>query len=156
MSSVSPATDVLTRRTRAVHDRDAAAFADLFAADAVIEMAFSGSPGAPLRIEGRDAILAYARQVMASPLRLDRLDVVELHHTLDPDVVVVEMLTEGSVTTTGREFTARSVQILRIRDGRILLFRDFADPRVLDTVLEPGRDAELEGEGSGGPVSPCG
>jgi ketosteroid isomerase-like protein len=56
-------------------------------------------------------------------------------------VVIVEMRTKGTVTTTGRPFTVTSIQILRIREGHIVLFRDFADPRVLEGVtgeLRPG------------------
>ncbi|MCU7726832.1 nuclear transport factor 2 family protein [Actinoplanes sp. KI2] len=130
MSPATPA-DVLDLRRRLILDGDADGFADLFAPDAVIEMPFGGPPGAPARIEGREAIRAYARQVLASPLRLADFDVVELHQTTDPEVVIVEMRTSGTVTTTGRPFTATSIQILHIRDGRIRLFRDFPDPRGL-------------------------
>lgn len=35
---------------------------------------------------------------------------------------------KGTVTTTGRSFTAASIHVLRIREGHIVLFRDFADP----------------------------
>jgi ketosteroid isomerase-like protein len=71
---------------------------------------------------------------MASPLQLEDFDVVELYQTQDPEVVIVEMRTRGTVTTTGRSFTAASLQILRIREGHIVHFRDFADPRVLEDV----------------------
>ena len=55
---------------------------------------------------------------MASPLRLEDFEVVELYQTQDPEVVIAEMRAKGTVTTTGRPFTATSVQILRIRDGQ--------------------------------------
>ena len=43
------------------------------------------------------------------------------------------------MTTTGQPVAATSIQILRIRDGQIILFRDFADPRVLaDVIAGPG------------------
>jgi hypothetical protein len=71
---------------------------------------------------------------MASPLRLEDYEVTELYQTQDAEVVIVEMRAKGTVTTTGRPFTATSIQILRIRDGRIVLFRDFADPRILEYV----------------------
>ena len=58
----------------------------------------------------------------------------ELYQTQDPEVVIAEMRTKGTVTTTGRPFTATSIQILRIRQGRIVFFRDFADLRVLQDV----------------------
>jgi ketosteroid isomerase-like protein len=39
------------------------------------------------------------------------------------------------MTTTGRSITATSIQILRIREGHIVLCRDFADPRILEDVI---------------------
>ena len=137
MPSATPA-DVLTERRRLILSGDADGFADLFAPDAVIESTFAGPPGTPVRLEGREAIREYSRHVMASPLRMEDFEVVELYQTQDPEVVIVEMRAKGTVTTTGRSFTATSVQILRIREGHIVLFRDFADPRVLaDVIGEP-------------------
>ena len=40
------------------------------------------------------------------------------------------------MTATGRSFTTTSVQILRIRAGRIVHSRDYADPRILDEVIK--------------------
>jgi len=48
--------------------------------------------------------------------------------------VIAEMRAKATVTTTGRSITATSIQILRIREGHIELFRDFADPRFLEDV----------------------
>ena len=138
MSSATPA-DVLARRRHLILNGDADGFADLFAPDAVIESQFGGPPGMPARLEGREAIRENSRQVMASPLRLEDFEVAELYQTQDPEVVIAEMRTKGTVTTTGRSFVATSIQVLRIRDGHIVLFRDFADPRVLEEVIrEPG------------------
>ena len=137
MSSATPA-DVLVRRRQLILNGDADGFADLFAPDAVIESAFAGPPGTPARLKGREAIREYSRHLMASPLRLEDLEVVELYQAQDPEVVIVEIRTKGTVTTTGRSFTATSIQILRIREGHILLFRDFADPRILqDATGDP-------------------
>ena len=136
MPYVTPA-EVLARRRRLILSGDADGFADLFAPDAVIEAPFA-PPGAPVRLEGREAIREYSRHVMASPLRLEDFEEAELYQTQDPEVVIVEMRTKGTVTTTGRPFAATSIQVLRIRDGQIVLFRDFADPRVLkDVIREP-------------------
>ena len=131
MSPVTPA-EVLTRRRHLILAGDADGFADLFASDAVIEVPFSGPPGTPARVEGREAIRENARRVVASPLRLQEFEVAELYQTQDPEVVIAEMRTSGTVTTTGRSFAAASIQVLRIREGRIVLFRDFADPRLLE------------------------
>jgi uncharacterized protein (TIGR02246 family) len=138
MPSVTPA-DVLAQRRQLILSGDIDGFANLFAPDGVIEGPFTGPPGAPLRLAGREAIREYSRHVMASPLRLEDFEVVELYQTQDPEVVIVEMQTKGTVTTTGRSFEATSIQILRIRDGQIVLFRDFADSRGLEDVLREPR-----------------
>jgi uncharacterized protein len=137
MPSATPA-DVLAQRRRLLLSGDTDGFADLFASDGVIESPFA-PPGAPSRLEGREAIREYSRHVMASPLRLDDFEVAELYQTQDPEVVIVEMRTKATLTTTGRSFVATSIQILRIRDGQIVLFRDFADSRVLDDVIREPR-----------------
>ena len=129
----SPA-DVLARRRQLMLAGDADGLADLFAPGAVIEFCFHGPPGTPVRLEGREAIRAYSRQVMASPLRLEEYEVTELYQARDPEVVIAEMRAKATVTTTGRPITATSIQVLRIRDSHIVLFRDFADPRLLEQV----------------------
>jgi uncharacterized protein (TIGR02246 family) len=138
MSSATPS-EVLARRRQLILDGDADGFANLFTQDAVIEVPFSGPPGQPVRLEGREVIREFSRQMLASQLRLEDFEVAELYQTPDPEVVIVEMRTKGTVTTTGQRFTATSIQILRIREGLIALFRDFADPRVLaDVLATPG------------------
>ena len=134
MPSATPVA-VLACRRQLMLDGDADGFADLFAPDAVIEFSFHGPPGTPVRLAGREAIREYSRQIMASPLRLEDYEVAELYQTQDPEVVVAEMRAKATVTTTGRTLTATSIQVLRIRDGHIVLFRDFADPRFLEDVI---------------------
>ena len=134
MSSATPA-DVLARRRHLTLNGDADGLADLFALDAVIEFAFHGPPGTPVRLEGREAIREYSRRVMASPLRLEDYEVAELYQAQDPEVVIAEVRAKATVTTTGRSLTTTSIQILRIRQGHIVLWRDFADPRVLEDVI---------------------
>ena len=133
MPSATPA-DVLARRRRLILNGDADGYADLFAPDGVIESPFA-PPGAPSRLEGREAIREYSRHVVASPVRLEDFEVAELYQTQDPEVVIVEMRAKATLATTGRSFAATSIQILRIREGQIVLFRDFADPRVLEDVI---------------------
>ena len=138
MPTVTPA-EVLARRSELIVSGDADGFADLFAPDAVIEFCFHGPPGTPVRIEGRKAIHEYSRQIMASLLRIDDLEVTQLHQTQDPAVVIAEMRAKATVIATGRSITAESIQVLRIQDGRIVLFRDFADPRIFEELMEDAR-----------------
>src|ERR1017187_6374087 len=138
MPSATPA-DVLAQRRHLLLSGDIDGFVGLFAPDAVIEGPFAGPPGTPMRLEGREAIREYSRRVMASPLRLEDFEVVELYQTQDPEVVIVELRAKATLTTTGRSFVATSIQILRIREGQIVLFRDFADSRALEDVIREPR-----------------
>ena len=133
MPSATPA-DVLAYRRQLMLSGDADGLADLFAPDAVIEFSFHGPPGTPVRLEGRETIREYSRRVMASPLRLEDYEVTELYQSQDPEVVIAEMRAKATVTTTGRSITATSIQVLRIQDGHLALFRDFADPRIFQDV----------------------
>jgi len=140
MSSATPA-DILARRRHLTLNGDADGLADLFAPDAVIEFSFHGPPGTPVRLEGREAIREYSRRVMESPLRLEDYEVAELYQAKDPEVAIAAIRAKATMTTTGRSLTTTSIQILRIREGHIVLWRDFADPRVIEDMigeLRPG------------------
>jgi uncharacterized protein len=132
--NMNPA-DVIARRTQLILNQDADGFADLFAPDAVIESPFAGRSGMPPRLEGRERIRAYTRQVTTSTLRLDDFEVTELYQTQDPEIVIAEVRAAATLTTTGQSFTATSIQVLRIREGQIVLFRDYANPLALENAL---------------------
>lgn len=135
MASTTPA-DVLARRRQLTLNGDIDGLADLFTPDAVMEFIFHGPPGEPpVRLEGRETIREYSRRTLASPVRLEDYKVTRLHQTQDPEVVVAEMQSTATMTTTGRSLTVTSIQVLRIRDGHIALFRDFADPRVFEEMM---------------------
>jgi uncharacterized protein len=134
MSSATPA-DVLARRSHLTLNGDVEGLADLFAPDAVWEWPFAGRVDTSARLEGREAILEHSRRVVASPLRVEEYEVTELYQTQDPEVVIAELRGTATVTTTGRSLTATAIQVLRIRDGQIVLVRDFSDPRVGEEML---------------------
>jgi uncharacterized protein len=133
MTHLTPA-QVLERRRELLLNHDTEGFVDLFAPGGVIEMPFAG-PDLPARLDGQQAIRDYSRRIAAAALRIDDLDAVALHHTDDPEVLIVELVTRATVTTTSHAFTARSIQVFRIRDGKILLFRDYVDPNALAEAL---------------------
>ncbi len=126
----------LRRRTplRDALSGDTEAYADLFAPEAVIEWPFAGG-GMPPRLEGQQAVREFTRRVAASPWRISDLEETAVHHTSDPEVVIVELVAKGTVGSTGGAFTTTSIQVFRIREGKILLFRDYANPRVLGEAL---------------------
>jgi ketosteroid isomerase-like protein len=123
MSSPSP-TQVLEQRNRVILARDMQAFADLFAEDGVIEMPFTAGE-LPTRLAGREAIRAYSANADGSGYRLDELRVHRTHQTDDPEVVIVELTSVGRVIATDQPFEVPCIQVFRIRDGKIVLFRDY-------------------------------
>jgi ketosteroid isomerase-like protein len=133
MTWMTPA-QVLERRRELLLNQDTDGFADLFAPDGAIELPFAG-PDLPARLDGQQAIRDFSNRTAASPLQIDDLQTVALHHTSDPEVVIVELLSQVTLATTGRSLAVRSIQVFRIRDGKILLFRDHFNPNGLADAL---------------------
>ncbi|WP_163510506.1 nuclear transport factor 2 family protein [Fodinicola acaciae] len=108
-------------------------FLGLFAEDGVFELPFD-PPDRPTRFVGRQAIRdGLTARVRSSRARLDtRGAEIVVHETTDPEVVVVEFEAYGSVKETGEDYRfSSSIGIIRVRDGRIVHYRDFQNPRVI-------------------------
>ena len=133
MTVPTPA-QVLEQRRELLLKQDVDGFVELFAPDGVIELPFAG-PGMPSRLAGQQAIRDYSHRMDASPLRIDDLEATALYHTDDPEVVIIELATRGTVTSTGRTFAGTSIQVFRIRDGKIVLFRDYFNVGGLQDIL---------------------
>lgn len=147
------ARDVLARYHRAMLDKSADDLADLYAADAVHEFPFL-FPGMPERHQGREEIRAGYRAAWgASPARPEKIHDVVVHQSTDPEVITVEQIVSGTVTTTGQPFSFPGLLVLRVRDGLIVHARDYMDGlRVAHTM---GRlTAVAAALGSGPPGSP--
>ena len=129
MTAMTPA-QVLERRRELLLNQDTDGFVDLFAPDGAIELPFAG-PDLPSRLNGQQAIRDFSSRAAASPMRIDDLQTVAVHHTSDPEVVIVELLSRVTFAATGERLAVRSIQVFRIRDGKIVLFRDYFNPNGL-------------------------
>ena len=98
MTPMTPA-QVLERRRELLLNQDTDGFVDLFAPDGAIELPFAG-PDLPPRLDGQQAIRDFSNRAAASPLRIEDLETVALHHTSDPEVVIVELLSRVTVAAT--------------------------------------------------------
>lgn len=105
------------------------AVADLFSEDSVIEMPFGSIPGQTYRFEGREGHRSRLGG-FAPSIEVHGVDLVTLLQTEDPEVVVVEYEYRATVRATGKPFVNRYVSLVRVRDGEIVLSRDFANPLV--------------------------
>lgn len=120
-------------------DRDIDGWVSCFAEDGVVEWPFRVQ-GVPPRVEGRDAIRAALTPVWerarTSSRRISGHDNVVVHETKDPEVVIVEFDIVGE--TGEGPFRQAMLNVLRIRDGRVVLLRDFIDTAALSGMIQRG------------------
>lgn len=106
--------------------------AELLADDVVVETPFS--PAGARRFEGRAAWLEfYASRPL--PFRFETFRELSTLATADPEVLVVEYELTGTVTTTGLPGTAAFIAVLRVRDGKIALWREYQDLLAISRAL---------------------
>jgi ketosteroid isomerase-like protein len=116
--------------------------ADLYADDAVVEQPMAPRQyGHPVRMIGRTAIAEHFARAAHMPVVLRAQDVV-VHATDDPETIVVEYDYAGQVA--GREpFRSANVQVLTVRDGRIVFSRDYHDHSAIAAAV--ASSSTLEG-----------
>lgn len=128
MASPAPpdALEVLERWRQAAIDRSAEDMNSVYAVDAVHEFPFTRS-GLPSRMEGRDEIVSFiAAFWRTGPLKYERYQTIAIHHTTNPNTIVVEQRVEGTSTTTG-PFVLPNLLIVTARHGEIAHLRDYAN-----------------------------
>jgi len=120
--------DVFERVLRALQDVQMDVYADLFAADATLELPFA-PPGVPRRVEGGDAIRAFIRagadRLRAAPPQFQFRSIV-VHETVDPEVIVTEF--EVHAVAAGEPYQFSNLQVMTVRKGEIVSLRDYWNP----------------------------
>jgi len=105
-----------------------AAQADLFAENGVMEFPFT--PKGNFRLEGREKIRQFLTLsgFSSEGLRLDEHKNVVVRETQDPEVIVVEYSAEVTNVPTGKKYSLPCIKIIQVRDGQMMLYRDYANP----------------------------
>ncbi|MHA6631606.1 nuclear transport factor 2 family protein [Pseudonocardia sichuanensis] len=120
------------------------AWKDTFAEDAVWEMPFAPEPLAK-SVPGRHLIGHFIDWFFESVPDL-RVDSLTVHDATDPELFVLELHGTATVSQTGKIYANTYCTHMRIRDGRIVLFREYFNP---DVVLEAfGHDEIAKGMSS--------
>ncbi|MEU8277923.1 nuclear transport factor 2 family protein [Microbispora bryophytorum] len=125
---------VLARRRALILGGDLDGFADLFAPHGVIELP-SAPPGTPVRVEGCEAVRAFSAGQATAAMRIEDMWTASVYETTDPEVLIVELETRAVVTATGAPLSGPVRAGVPIRDGRILLLRDYWNPMGLADAL---------------------
>lgn len=107
---------------------DADALADQYAPDGVFEAPFA-PPGPARRMEGREAIRALYHHAAQSADRPQfEIRSVFVHETTDPEVIVTEFDVHARDARTGAEYSFANLQVITVRDGKIVHLRDYWNP----------------------------
>ncbi|HEY0494356.1 MAG TPA: nuclear transport factor 2 family protein [Kutzneria sp.] len=105
--------------------RDVEGFLDLLADDVLMEWMYP-IPGFPSQLRGREQLREfYARQSSRVGSHHSTYRDVVLHQSTDPEVVIAEYVRDMTAVDTGETVTKPCVAVLRVRDGKILNFRDY-------------------------------
>lgn len=135
-----------------VEGRDGVVFAELFADDGVLEYPFA-APGFPSVYKGRPTIRELVGRMSEARHLFDIHEVTAtVHETDDPEVVVAEIAHHGHSHVTNRPYEALALGIIRVRDGKIVHYRDYMNPLSMAELLGrvPDLVANLSGSGTGG------
>jgi uncharacterized protein len=134
-----------------VEGRDGVSFPDLFAEDGVLEYPFT-TPNFPSVYKGLPAIRALFER-MAEARDLFDIDEVTatVHETNDPELVIAEIFHHGQSHVTNRPYQSLALGIIRVRDGKIVHYRDFMNPLAVSELVGrlPDLVASLSGSGTG-------
>ncbi|GLY81559.1 nuclear transport factor 2 family protein [Actinoallomurus iriomotensis] len=123
-------------------------FGDLLADDAIVETPFA-PPGRPTRVEGREEWLRRTEPERANfPVRFEEVRNVVVHETTDPEVIVVEYELAGVIPATGHRDSAAFIGVLRVRDGKVVHWREYQNTLAIVAALGGLPDP------AGRPVSP--
>ena len=134
-----------------VEGRDGVMFVDLFAEDGVLEYPFA-APGFPTVYKGRQEIRALVGRMSEARQLFDIEEVTAtVHETDDPEVVVAEIAHHGQSHVTDRPYQALALGIIRVRDGKIVHYKDYMNPLSMAELLGrlPELVAALSGSGTG-------
>ncbi|WP_067998076.1 nuclear transport factor 2 family protein [Nocardia pseudobrasiliensis] len=115
--------------------RDSDAFASWLAPDAVFEMPFT-LEGTPERVEGREAIRDHLAQRRAATTGIEVHGIhPQVYETADPELLFVENEVDMTLPGEPRARIRTSVNVVRVRDGKVVLFRDYMNAAVLARLV---------------------
>jgi hypothetical protein len=99
----------------------------LFAEDAVVEFPYARSLGLPERLEGLEAIRRY---FVETPKHFRGLVFTNVrpYLTTDPEVALAEVHGSATIAVTGRQYEQDYFMLVKARDGRIALYREYWNP----------------------------
>jgi ketosteroid isomerase-like protein len=128
-------------------DAKADSFVDMVVDDVVMEFPYA-PPGMVTQLNGKAAIAEHL-QNLGGMLAFDRMSAPVVHPSTDPDVCVLEFTAHGKGVETGEPYDQQYISVIRLRDGKIVHYRDYWNPLVVLRALRGAAVVdELIGEGA--------
>jgi ketosteroid isomerase-like protein len=116
-------------------------FADLFAADGVMEFPYA-PPGFWPTLDGQAKIREFYDHARGVRKLFDQHGVSSMiYETADPEVVITEIEHHGVSHVTNAPYQIRAVGVIRVRAGEIVHYRDYMNPVAVAQLT--GRTADL-------------
>jgi ketosteroid isomerase-like protein len=103
--------------------------------DGVMEFPFQAA-GFPTTFTGRREIVA-ALGGMPEQLSAFSIHDLRLMGTGEPGVFVAEFRSEATVRASGRPYDQRYICVIEVRDGQVVLFREYNDPQRVAAAFAP-------------------
>lgn len=102
--------------------------------DIVLELPVAPD-GYPRRVEGRKDYENLLRPAMTSLWSEFQLTRIEVRAEADPERVVAEYTSKGTIASTGKPYANTYVNLLRVRNGKITETKEFFDPTALTRAV---------------------
>ncbi len=131
------AKEAMTKFADLILQGDIPQWIELFHEDAVFEYPYA-PPGYPQEIRGKAAMFERFKDFPKTFQFFEFTD-VQMHQTLNPDVLIVEFSCRGQILTTGKPYNQRYISVVQMRDGKIAHYRDYWNPLI---VLEAFKESE--------------
>ncbi|MGD3112821.1 nuclear transport factor 2 family protein [Streptomyces sp. YGL11-2] len=126
MTASTAPVDLYRHGLQLLLDKDIPAWVDLWDENGIFEFPFAPE-GWPKRLKGKAAVAEYMR---GYPDRIDLHDFpyVEIHQTVAPQTIVVEMRGVGRLVDTESPFDMSYIAVVTVENGLITRYRDYWNP----------------------------
>ncbi|MEV0224823.1 nuclear transport factor 2 family protein [Streptomyces sp. NPDC050704] len=126
MSTNTAPVDLYRHGLRLLLNKDISAWVDLWDENGILEFPFAPE-GWPKRLDGKAAVAEYMR---GYPDHIDLHDFpsVEIHQTVTPETIVVEMRGVGRLVDTDGPFDMSYIAVVTVENGLITRYRDYWNP----------------------------
>ena len=132
------APELLNEHFRTIKD-DPAAWRELFAADAVLEMPYA-PPHVPSVLKGIDTI-AQSVAGFFSQFSDFKIDVKKVYRIEGEDAAFAEFAVTATVILTGKTYNQDYILYLRAENGKIIFYREYFDGARIVAAFTPGTHA---------------